>query len=106
MRAFVGGLGSSNTAALKGCWCFDCLYGGDDADFWFNRGRQSGPVLRLLLGHEGERQAPARTDGASRKERNFRWTAPALNVIDNSNKNHYRTASEGFPDRLKNVKLP
>jgi hypothetical protein len=29
-----------------------------------------------------------------------------LNVINNSDKTHYRTASEGFPERLKNLKLP
>ena len=28
-----------------------------------------------------------------------------LNVIDNSKKSHYRTASEGFTERLKNAKL-
>ena len=28
-----------------------------------------------------------------------------LNVIDNSKKTHYRTASEGFAERLKSVKL-
>jgi hypothetical protein len=38
--------------------------------------------------------------------RNFRKDGSNLTVIDNSNKNHYRTASEGFSDRLKNVKLP
>jgi len=105
MRAFVGGLGSSNTAALKGCWCFDCLYGGDDADFWFNRGANAAPFydyywgtaanatrLLKLMGHPG--QAEFSQDGAT------------LNVINNSDKNHYRTASEGFADRLKNVKLP
>ena len=43
MRAFVSGLGSSNTAALKGCWCFDCLYSNDDADFWFKRDAKAAP---------------------------------------------------------------
>jgi hypothetical protein len=105
MRAFVGGLGSGNTAALKGSWCFDCLYGGDDAGFWFKQATSAAPFydyywgtaanaksLLKLMGHDG--QAEFLADGAS------------LNVIDNSNKNHYRTASEGFADRLKNVKLP
>ena len=105
MRAFVGGLGSSNTAALMGCWCFDCLYGDNDPDFWFKRGANAAPFyayyfdtaanaksLLKLMGHP--RQAEFSQDGSN------------LNVIDNSNKNHYRTASEGFPDRLKNVKLP
>jgi hypothetical protein len=105
MRAFVGGLGKSNLAALKGCWCFDCLYGGDDADFWFNRGGNAAPFydyywgtaenakrLLKLMGHPG--QTEFSQDGSN------------LNVINNSDKNHYRTASEGFADRLKNVKLP
>jgi hypothetical protein len=105
MRAFVGGLGSANTAALKGCWCFDCLYGRDDAEFWFNRGANAAPFynyywgtkanatrLLKLMGHAG--QTEFSQDGAT------------LNVINNSDKNHYRTASEGFADRLKNVKLP
>jgi hypothetical protein len=105
MRAFVGGLGSNNTAALKGCWCFDCLYGNDDPDFWFKRDANAAPFyayyfdteanakrLLKLMGHAG--QAEFSHDGSN------------LNVIDNSNKNHYRTASEGFADRLKNVNLP
>ena len=40
------------------------------------------------------------------KQAEFSQDGSNLNVIDNSNKNHYRTASEGFADRLKNVKLP
>jgi hypothetical protein len=105
MRAFVGGLGSSNTAALKGCWCFDCLYGGNDPDFWFKRDANAAPFyayyfdtaanakrLLKLMGHPA--QAEFSQDGSN------------LNVIDNSNKNHYRTASEGFAERLKDVKLP
>src|SRR5262249_20575204 len=43
MKAFVEGLGSSNTAALKGCWCFDCLYGDGDPKFWFGRGASAAP---------------------------------------------------------------
>jgi hypothetical protein len=105
MRAFVGGLGSSNTAALKGCWCFDCLYGKDDPEFWFKRAANAAPFyayyydtaakaqrLLGLMGHPGQSQ--------------FSQDGSSLNVIDNSSKNHYRAASEGFPDRLKNVKLP
>jgi hypothetical protein len=103
MRAFVGGLGTTNTAALKGCWCFDCLYGGDDADFWFKRGPNAAPFyayyndtatnaksLLKKMGHERDAEF---SEGGN------------LNVIDNSAKTHYRTASEGFPERLKDPKL-
>jgi hypothetical protein len=103
MRAFVGGLGTNNTAALKGCWCFDCLYGGDDADFWFKRGPDAAPFyayyndtatnaksLLKKMGHERDAEF---SEGGN------------LNVIDNSAKTHYRTASEGFPERLKDPKL-
>jgi len=102
MRAFVTGLGNSNTAALKGCWCFDCLYNGDDPDFWFKRnlkfyhhyygtGKRAKALLKLM-GHP--------------KDKEFSAEGSTLNVINNASKNHYRTASEGFPERLKNVKLP
>ena len=40
------------------------------------------------------------------KQAEFSQDGSNLNVIDKSNKYHYRTASEGFADRLKNVKLP
>jgi len=102
MRAFVGGLGSTNTAALKGCWCFDCLYGRGAEDFWFNRDKNAAPFyayyngttkrarhLLKLMGHPGKKGFEGGT----------------LNVIDNSDKSHYRTASEGFPERLNNTKL-
>jgi hypothetical protein len=104
MRAFIGGLGGSNTTALKGSWCFDCLYGDGDADFWFKAAKTApfydyyfGTVVNAqrllkLMGHEGQKEFSA--DGSK------------LNVISNSDKNHYRTASEGFPDRLKITKLP
>jgi hypothetical protein len=106
MRAYVKGLGSGNTTALKGCWCFDCLYTGDDPDFWFKRSTDAGAApfyeyyfdtadnakrLLELMGHPG--QSEFSTDGSK------------LNVIDNSNKSHYRTASEGFLERLTKVKL-
>jgi hypothetical protein len=105
MRLFSSGLGNTNKGALKGCWCFDCLYGADDPDFWFKRDANAAPFylyyydtagnakrLLKLMGHPG--QAEFSQDGST------------LNVIDNSDKNHYRTASEGFADRLKNTKLP
>src|SRR5262249_47804993 len=41
MKTFVSSLGSSNKAALRECWCFDCLYGG--AKFWFDRGATAAP---------------------------------------------------------------
>jgi hypothetical protein len=105
MRAFVSGLGSANTAALKGCWCFDCMYGDGDADFWFNRGKNAAPFysyywgtaknskrLLTLMGHPGQGE--------------FTQAGATLNVIDNSQKSHYRAASEGFAERLKNANLP
>jgi len=103
MRAFVGGRGSSNTAALKGCWCFDCLYTGDDPAFWGKRDAHAATfyayykdtathakALLKLMGHPGQKEF---SEGGN------------LNVIDNSKKSHYRTASEGFPERLKDVKF-
>ena len=48
--------------------------------------------LLKLMGHPGQAE--------------FSQGGSNLNVIDNSNKNHYRTASEGFADQLKNIKLP
>jgi hypothetical protein len=107
MKAYVKGLGSSNTAALKGCWCFDCLYNGDDPDFWFKRSIVTGAPpfyeyyfdtadnakrLLELMGHPGQNEFTS--DGSK------------LNVIDNSGKSHYRTASEGFLERLNKIKLP
>jgi hypothetical protein len=105
MRAFVGGLGSSNTAALKGCWCFDCLYGGDDADFWFKRGANAAPFYAYYWGTAGNAKALLQLMGHP-KDKEFSDPGSNLNVIDNSGKSHYRTASEGFPERLKAVKLP
>jgi hypothetical protein len=106
MRAFVGGLGSSNTAALKGCWCFDCLYGKDDPDFWFKRGANANaaPFYAYYWGTAGKAKSLLKLMGHP-KQAEFSQDGSNLNVIDNSNKNHYRTASEGFADRLKNVKL-
>ena len=37
MQAFVSNLGPGNASALRGCWCFDCLYNKGDPDFWFKR---------------------------------------------------------------------
>jgi hypothetical protein len=105
MRAFVSGLGSGNKTALKGCWCFDCMYGDSDASFWFNRGKNAAPFysyywgtaknskrLLTLMGHPGQGE--------------FTQAGATLNVIDNSQKSHYRAASEGFAERLKNANLP
>ena len=105
MRAFVGGLGKNNTAALKGCWCFDCLYGGDDPAFWFNRGANAAPFYAYYWGTAAKAKRLLELMGHP-KQAEFSQDGSNLNVIDNSNKNHYRTASEGFADRLKNVKLP
>jgi hypothetical protein len=104
MRAFVGGLGNTNTAALKGCWCFDCLYGGDDADFWFNRGAKAAPFYDYYWGTAANAQKLLKLMGHP-DQSEFSQDGSSLNVIDNSNKNHYRTASEGFAERLKNLKL-
>jgi len=103
MRAFVSGLGNNNTAALKGSWCFDCLY--ENPKFWFNQATNAAPFyvyywgtavnaqnLLGLMGHPNQAQ--------------FSQPGDALHVIDNSTKDHYRTASEGFAERLANVKLP
>jgi hypothetical protein len=104
MRAFVGGLGNTNAAALKGCWCFDCLYGGGDADFWFKRGKSAAPFYAYYNDTAANAKALLKLMG---HERDAEFSDPGsnLNVIDNSKKNHYRTASEGFPERLANVKL-
>jgi len=104
MRAFVGGLTGSNTTALKGCWCFDCLYGDGDADFWF-KAAKTAPFYDYYWGTKANAQRLLELMGHPGKKE-FSVDGSSLNVIDNSNKNHYRTASEGFPDRLKNVKLP
>jgi hypothetical protein len=102
MRAFVGGLGSTNTAALKGCWCFDCLYGGDAADFWFKRDA-NGPFYAYYNDTETNAKSLLKKMG---HERDAEFSEGGnLNVIDNSGKSHYRTASEGFPERLKDPKL-
>jgi hypothetical protein len=103
MRAFVGGLGTNNKAALKGCWCFDCLYGGDDADFWFKRGPSAAPFYAYYNDTETNAKSLLKKMG---HERDAEFSEGGnLNVIDNSAKNHYRTASEGFPERLKDPKL-
>jgi hypothetical protein len=104
MRAFVAGLGSTNKAALKGCWCFDCLYGGDDPKFWFNRGPNAAPFYAYYWGTKGNAKALLELMGHP-NEAGFSQDGP-LNVIDNSKKNHYRTASEGFAERLQNLNLP
>ena len=44
------------------------------------------------MGHPGQKQ--------------FSMDGSTLNVVDNSKMNHYRTASDDFPERLKTVKLP
>jgi hypothetical protein len=102
MRAFVGGLGNNNKAALKGCWCFDCLYTGDDADFWGKRGPKA-PFYHYYFGTVDNAEALLKLMGHSR-DKEFS-DGGALNVIDNTKKSHYRTASEGFPERLKDPKL-
>jgi hypothetical protein len=104
MRAFVGGLGNTNTAALKGCWCFDCLYGGDDPKFWFNRGANAAPFYAYYWGTAGNAKSLLGLMGHP-NQAEFSQDGSTLNVIDNSKKDHYRTASEGFAERLKNVKL-
>jgi len=101
--AFVGGLGSTNTAALKGCWCFDCLYGGGDPDFWFKRGANAAPFYAYYYDTAANAKALLKLMGHER-DKEFSEGGP-LNVINNSTKNHYRTASEGFAERLKAVKL-
>jgi hypothetical protein len=103
MRAFVGGLGNNNTAALKGSWCFDCLYTDGDADFWFKRGPNAAPFYHYYFGTVDNANALLKLMGHSR-DREFS-EGGNLNVIDNSKKNHYRTASEGFAERLKDPKL-
>jgi hypothetical protein len=105
MRAFVEGLGSSNKAALKGCWCFDCLYGGDDPKFWFNRGTNPAPFYAYYWGTAGNSKELLKLMGHP-NDKEFSQDGATLNVIDNSKKDHYRTASEGFPERLAKVKLP
>jgi hypothetical protein len=104
MRAFVGGLGSTNTAALKGCWCFDCLYGGGDPEFWFNRGANPAPFYVYYYDTAAAAKSLLKLIGHP-KDKEFSQDGASVNVIDNSGKSHYRTASEGFADRLKNVKL-
>jgi hypothetical protein len=104
MRAFVGGLGSSNAAALRGSWCFDCLYGSDDADFWFKRSTNAAPFYTYYWGTAGNAKRLLKLMGHPGQPE-FSQDGSSLNVIDNSNKNHYRTASEGFAERLKNLKL-
>ena len=69
MQAFVEGL-KTNTAALKGCWCFDCLYG-KAAPVLVQAGQERGAVLCLLLRYGGERQGPAQADGARKGQGNF-----------------------------------
>jgi hypothetical protein len=103
MQAFVGGLGSSNTAALKGCWCFDCLYGGGP-DFWGKQYKGTAPFYAYYQDTEDNAKALLKQMGHER-DAEFSDPGSTLNVIDNSGKSHYRTASEGFPERLKNVKL-
>jgi hypothetical protein len=105
MRAFFSGLGKGNTAALRGCWCFDCLYGDEAPKFWFNLDTKGPPFytyycdtasrateLLELMGHPNQAE--------------FSHEGNNLNVIDNSDKSHYRTASEGFAERLQRLKLP
>jgi hypothetical protein len=102
MQDFVRGLGSTNTAALKGTWCFDCLYGKGAAGFWFKRSKGAAPFyayyedtamrakeLLKLMGHPEDDE--------------FSAPGSSLNVI--VGKSHYGTASEGFAERLKDVKL-
>lgn len=102
MRAFVAGLGNTNTKALRGSWCFDCLYGGDDAEFWF---KQNTPFYVYYYDTAANAKQLLKLMGHP-KDSGFSADGSTLNVVDNSDKNHYRTASEGFADRLKNVKLP
>jgi hypothetical protein len=104
MRAFVKGLGSGNTSALKGCWCFDCLYSGDDPTFWFNRGKTAPPFYEYYCDTEHNAKSLLKLMGHP-KEDEFSADGSNLNVIDYSAKDHYRTASEGFPERLKKIKL-
>jgi hypothetical protein len=40
-----------------------------------------------------------------KRDKEFFDHGSVLNVVDNSDKDHYRTASEGFPERLSKVKL-
>ncbi len=102
MRSFVASL--PKNGILKECWCFDCLY--QDLTFWFTRrvGKDAPlpfytyyfdttdntKALLKLMGHE--------------KDKEFSQEGSSLNVIDNTSKSHYRTAAEGFPDRLSKTK--
>jgi hypothetical protein len=102
MQAFVEGL-STNKAALKGCWCFDCLYGDKAPGFWFNRGANAAPFYAYYQDTAANAKALLKLMG---HERDTEFSESGnLNVIDNSKKTHYRTASEGFPERLKAIKL-
>ena len=103
MRAFVEGLGTSNTAALKGCWCFDCLYGRAAPKFWFNRDASAAPFYAYYQDTETRAKELLKLMG---HERDKEFQGGTLNVIDYSAKSHYLTASEGFAERLKNLKLP
>jgi hypothetical protein len=103
MQAFVEGLGSTNSAALKGCWCFDCLYG-DSADFWGKQYKGTAPFYAYYQDTETNAKSLLKLMGHQR-DAQFSDPGSTLNVIDNSKKTHYRTASEGLPERLKDVKL-
>jgi hypothetical protein len=105
MRAYVKGLGSGNASALKGCWCFDCLYNGDDPDFWFKKATNADPFYHYYWGTTKRAHRLLELMGHP-KQMEFTTDGSALNIINNSDKDHYRAASEGFPDRLKKVKLP
>jgi hypothetical protein len=105
MRRFVEGLGGTNKPALRQCWCFDCLYGDDDADFWFKRDRGAPPFYVYYYDTAGNATQLLKLMGHG-DVKEFSQEGASLNVIDNSGKSHYRTASEGFAERLKNVKLP
>ena len=102
MQAFVEGL-KTNKAALKGCWCFDCLYGKAAPGFWFKRDKSAAPFYAHYYDTAANAKALLKLMGHER-DKEFSDGGP-LNVINNSSKNHYRTASEGFAERLKAIKL-
>jgi hypothetical protein len=102
MRSFV--TGQPKNGPLKESWCFDCLY--QDPTFWFTRAVDKDsplPFYTYYFDTKSNTQALLKLMGHE-KDKEFSQDGSSLNVVDNTSKSHYRTASEGFPDRLSKTR--
>ena len=79
------------------------LYG-DGPDFWGKRYKGTAPFFAYYQDTETNAKSLLKHMGHER-DTEFSDPGSILNVIDNSEKTHYRTASDGLPERLKAVKL-